>query len=217
MKFLNSLWINTKKLIFSGKFIFSAIIFAAFCFASKYINGEASPPTTIEFIFRFISNPEEYSHISAQDMFGYFDNSYWFSIIFPVLVSFAEITDFHDEWFSSAYYSSISRQGNLRFALSKTFSYAISGVLLTAFGIIVYGAVIFAVFPFSGDEIYVNFATEAVLKVLNLLALGAIYPLISVIIMMFLRDGFLSEHSAGDKLSCGKAGRNFRKNRLFRR
>lgn len=112
------------------------IMITALCFFSHSETGSANPPTLIEHTFDALTDGK--TLLTYQRVIGFFDNSYWFYIIAPVILSFSSVSDFSEEWFGGGFYLNIHRQQIFKYTVSKAFAYSLHSVLCFIFGVMLF-------------------------------------------------------------------------------
>ncbi len=188
---MNSFIANFKRAM-SAKAVFTALIVAGLCFCSSAITGENSPPTIAE----FMADTSRYNNIYFHNVAVWFDNSFWFNIILPVILSFPAVSDFYAEWFGGGYYSNISRQSVIKYAASKSAAYSLSAMLCFLTGGLIYLLAAAVFVPSAGAELVVafypnGFADFLTGKLLNYTAVCGIYPVFCVALLIIIKEKFL--------------------------
>lgn len=183
------------KRISMGKILLSVFIVTALCFFSHPPAYTANPPTLIELSVTALKG--ENLIYTYQDIIGWFDNSAWFYIILPVILSFPALSDFYEEWFGGGYYLNLSRQQVLSYVLSKSLACSLWAVICFAAGLTLFILPVLLLFPGADPEIAAaiypeGFFIHILSRMLNSSALAAAYPLICVISLILIKQKFLS-------------------------
>ena len=173
----------------------SACIVAVLCFFSHEPSFTAEPSTLLELTIDKIKvGSTVYSY---QDVIGWFDNSMWFYVILPVILSLPAVSDLSAEWFSSGYYFNIHRQSVFGYAAAKSLAYSLCSVICFLAGVMVFIVSALLVFPSADAEtislLYPDgFWLHILSRLLNSLALAATYPLICILAVILIKEKFLS-------------------------
>lgn len=167
----------------------------ALCFFSHVDTGARVPPTLIEQTFAALSQQKNMP--TYQQVIACFDNSYWFYIILPVILSVSAVSDLSEEWFGGGYYLNIHRQNIPRYTISKAGAYSLNSVICFIFGFVLFMLPVMIVFPSESAEslnsVYPEgFWLHILSRLSNSAALAAVYPLFCVAAVIIIRDKFLS-------------------------
>ena len=172
--------------------LLSAALVAILCFSSQAVTGDTEPPTMFELAVSSISGAEKFNYFLVLDCF---DNSYWFYIILPVILSFSAVSDFYEEWFGGGFYFSLPRCGITKYVLSKSLSVSAVSVGCFLAGVTIYCLVLLIFFP-NFEDTAALFTQGALVyfaaKICNIAAVIAVYPLICIVAVMCIKEKFLS-------------------------
>ena len=164
--------------------LLSAALVAILCFSSQAVTGDTEPPTMFELAVSSISGAEKFNYFLVLDCF---DNSYWFYIILPVILSFSAVSDFYEEWFGGGFYFSLPRCGITKYVLSKSLSVSAVSVGCFLAGVTIYCLVLLIFFP-NFEDTAALFPQGALVyfaaKICNIAAVIAVYPLICIVAVM---------------------------------
>lgn len=179
----------------NGKTLLSVFAVTALCFFSHIFSSEANPPTIFELMTSTLTGGK--NRCTCQDAVNYFDGSYWFYIVLPVILSAPAVSDFFGEWFSGRFYLNLCRRSVRGYAVSKTLAYSLNSVLSFAAGLILFIIPVMIIFPDElPDTLLVlypeGFWSAMLPRFLNTAAVTAVYPLFAVIITILIKEKFLA-------------------------
>ena len=177
--------------------LLSVFAVTALCFFSHMLTGGyENPPTLLELTAKAFAGNNKNGY-TLQQIISAFENSFWFYVALPVLVSMPAVSDFYDEWFGGGFFLNVHRQQIFRYCVSKSAAYALNAaaVFLAGFGI--FAAVVSAAFPSYDAEflsaVYPDgFFAFIAKRVLNVTAAGAVCPVVTVLILISIKEKFLA-------------------------
>lgn len=159
-------------------------------------NSYETPPTLIELTIKaFGGGAREYTR---ENILQFYDSSFWFYTVLPVIVSMPAVSDFYEEWFNNgAYYLNVHRQQIFKYSVSKVFAYALNASLTFLVGFSVFAAPVCMAFPGLDAEVLAirfpnGFFAFAAMRVLNVAAVSAACPIITILILIFIKEKFLA-------------------------
>lgn len=192
---MNTVLTNFKKLL-NVRTLFSVLAITLLCFFSHTINSDqTAPPTFLELAADALFKGK-CTH-TRQDIISDFDLSYWFYTVLPVLLSMPAVSDFYEEWFGGGFYLNVHRQQILKFSSSKCAVYSLTAAASFLIGAGLFCAAVSAVFPSAADayleRAYPNgFFAYMLPRLLNAAAAAAVCPLITVILLILIKEKFLA-------------------------
>lgn len=133
----------------------------------------------------------------ADRLFRNYSASEWFSVILPVLCAFPFYRVYITQTVSVRY-QYWSRLSVGEYTSAQFFSGFVSGFSVALGGILIYGGLMFALFPAAPalDEdmmIYIGLSNEEFIKkILNCCLAGGVFPIVSIVLRHFVRDDFLA-------------------------
>ena len=140
----------------------------------------------------------------AEIIFSKLNIQRWFVVLLPVLAGFPSIHIFFEEWFGGGYFFVIIREGRYRYASVKAVSAAICGGVSVFFGVVTYVLILYWHFPSLSQlpdemsyivDIYggpLGIFTAVGSEIGNIAAVAAMFPILSLILMVLLRQKFLA-------------------------
>lgn len=177
--------------------LLSVFAVTALCFFSHMLTGGyENPPTLLELTAKAFAGDNK-NNYTLQQIISAFENSFWFYVALPVVISMPAASDFYDEWFGGGFFLNVHRQQIFKYCVSKLAAYALNAtaVFLAGFGI--FSAVVSATFPSYDAEflaaVYPNgFFAFIAKRVLNVTAAGAVCPVVTVLILILIKEKFLA-------------------------
>lgn len=190
---MNTILTNFKRLL-NTRTLLCVFAVTALCFFSHLeAGGYENPPTLLELTARAFAGDNKHGYTFQQILSAY-DYSFWFYIVLPVVLSMPAVSDFYEEWFSGGHFLNVHRQQIFKYCAAKSAAYATNAaaVFLAGFGI--FAAVECAAFPLeSAAELDPFYAFPAVaMRLLNVTAAGALCPVITVLILIVIKEKFLA-------------------------
>ena len=190
---MKSFLTNFKRLL-NARTLLCVLAVTALCFFSHLeASGYENPPTLLELTARAFAGDNKFGYTFQQILSAY-DYSFWFYIVLPVVLSMPAVSDFHEEWFGGGFFLNVHRQQVFKYCAAKSAAYALNAaaVFLAGFGI--FAAAECAAFPIeSGAELNPFYSLPAVaMRVLNVTAAGALCPVITVLILIVIKEKFLA-------------------------
>ncbi len=183
------------KRIVNFRSLLTVLLITLLCFFSNIPSGASNPPTILEGTFSALIYGK--TIFARENIIEFFDNSYWFYIILPVILSFNAVADFYEEWFGGGFYLNIHRQQIVKYAASKALAYSLHSVLCFLVGTALFILPIMLIFPNEEAEnllaMYPNgFTALMTSKLLNSAVLAAIYPVFCILFVILIKEKFLS-------------------------
>lgn len=188
--------INFKKVMFIRSTLLSIFMTFGLCFFSHII-GSPNSLTHLELAVKILNGEKMTNSIFYQDIICWYDNSFWFYIVLPVILSLPAISDFCAEWFSGSIYLNISRQGITKYTVSKSCAYSLCSLVCFVVGIFVFILIVILIFPKANFE-YINklypngFWVCIFSRIMNSASVVTIYPLICIVSVIIIKERFLS-------------------------
>jgi hypothetical protein len=145
-----------------------------------------------------------------------FSESVWFPIVLPILATFPALSIFIEEWLDGKYYMTSYRYGNrFKYSLIKSIASNILSTLAVILGVFLYFGIVSIVFPsfkeystvLENDTFYYkieyyNYIGDQtrplgriltlLVKVLSCSLVGTIFPIVSIVLYILLKDRFLA-------------------------
>ena len=164
------------------------------CFCSHMeTGGYENPPTLLELTARAFAGDNKHGYTFQQILSAY-DYSFWFYIVLPVILSMPAVSDFYEEWFGGGFFLNVHRQQIFKYCAAKSAAYALNAaaVFLAGFGI--FAAAVCCAFPIeSAAELNSYNSLPAIaMRILNVNAAGALCPVITVLILIVIKEKFLA-------------------------
>lgn len=130
---------------------------------------------------------------SSEAIFANFDNSLWYVIVLPIISAFPIVYNFSDEWFGDNYIMTLSRVGYKKYVFGKLLSAFLTGALTAIIGIMVYGAIVYGIFPsadsFDSERIAIYLI---IAKIINNALVCGMYAALSILVCLVLKDKFFT-------------------------
>ena len=202
---MNALIKDVKQNIFSPKFIIGALLIFLLCLMSDAPAVSARVPLSVfdEITkMRYDVWLDKGIQFSSLSVFFGFDNSVWYSIVFPVIAAFPVIYNFSDEWFGDNYIMSLSRCGYKKYTIGKFVSAFITGMMTAVCGLLLFGLTVFAVFPSSSEfggaqqlflsGVYSEPLNAVIAKALNSALVCGACAVLSLFLCLVIRDKFFT-------------------------
>lgn len=192
---MNIILTNFKKIL-NVRTLFSVLAITLLCFFSHTLNSDqTAPPTFLELTADALFKGK--CNITRQEIISDFDLSYWFYTVLPVILSMPAVSDLYEEWFGGGFYLNVHRQQIFKYSVSKCAVYSVTAAASFLIGVGLFCAVISAVFPNAADarlewEYPNGFFAYMLPRLLNAAAAAAICPLITVIILILIKEKFLA-------------------------
>lgn len=177
--------------------LLSAIAVTALCFFSHMLTGDyENPPTQLELTAKAFAGDNKNGY-TLQQIISAFENSFWFYIALPVVISLPAVSDFYDEWFGGGFFLSVHRQQIFKYCVSKSAAYALNAAAVFLVGFGIFSAVVSAAFPSCDAELLTalypdSFFMYIAERVLNVTAVGAVCPVVTVLILILIKEKFLA-------------------------
>lgn len=184
-KLFRNIKIDLNKSIFSFGFAICIIVTFLLCFTSViYTDGRTGREYSV---FQIIIDMQKFRHISldAESVFRA-SVSHYLTIFLPVLSALPYVTFFCSERVSGCIRMSISRSGKLPYYTAKFISAAISGGFAVMMGYILYGFVIYNIFP-SNSASLIGFLKLS----FGMLLYGAISVLPAFFLSAFIKNKYI--------------------------
>lgn len=177
--------------------LLSVFAVAALCFFSHLLTGGyENPPTLLELTAGAFAGDNKNGY-TLQQIISAFENSFWFYVALPVMLSMPAVSDFYDEWSGGGFYLNVHRQQIFKYCVSKSAAYALNAaaVFLAGFGI--FAAAVSLAFPSYDAEFLAavypgGFFAFIAKRVLNVTAAGAVCPVVTVLILILIKEKFLA-------------------------
>lgn len=192
---MNTVLTNLKRVL-NLRTLLSVLAVTALCFFSHIITFDYdTPPTLIELTLNALFKNEQL--YTRQDIVSNFDTSYWFYIVLPVIVSMPAVADFYEEWFGGGFYLNVHRQQIFKYCVSKSVVYSINAAMILFVGAGLFIIPVTLVFPGESvsvlSEIYPDgFSVYMLMRLLNAAAAAAVCPLVTIIILILIKEKFLA-------------------------
>lgn len=188
---------NFKRMI-NARTLLCVIAVTLLCFFSHdpMSNSYETPPTLIELTAKAFGG--ETGIYTREDILRYFDSSFWFYIVLPVIVSMPAVSDFYDEWFNNgAYYFNVHRQQIPKYCVAKSFAYALNAAIIFLVGFAVFAAPVYFAFPaLDAESLAMSFPDGFFAffagRVLNVAAVSAVCPLVTILVLILIKEKFLA-------------------------
>lgn len=149
MKFLRTLRCDLEKTIVNPGFLGAVILISVLCFtASAYSDVETGKTYSVfEAIFNLDRGVIQADYtLSNVEVFSYALSGY-ITMFLPIIVAFPFMVSFCAERNSGFMRYTITRTGQIRYCASKFMASFLSGGLVTLFGVLLYGMIVWNVFP----------------------------------------------------------------------
>lgn len=187
---------DLKKNIFSPKFLFSFLILTMLCLLSDAPTVSARQPFSVfDEIVKFRRDVwmKQGYLFSSEAIFVNFDNSLWYVIVLPIISAFPIVYNFSDEWFGDNYIMTLSRVGYKKYVFGKLFSAFITGALTAVIGIMLYGAIVYSIFP-PADSFDSEGTSQSLIiaKIINNALVCGMYAALSILVCLVLKDKFFT-------------------------
>lgn len=192
---MNTFFVDLKK-IFNFRILLSVLAVTALCFFSHLTAFDhGTQPTLLELTANALFKNERL--YTCQEIVSNFDTSYWFYIALPVVVSMPTVIDFYEEWFGGRFYLNLHRQKIIGYCVSKTAAYSITAAAIFLIGVALFIFPVSLIFPSEStvflNEIYPSgFFMYMLARLSNAAAAAAVCPLVTVIILILIKEKFLS-------------------------
>lgn len=182
--------LNTRTLL-------SVAAMTALCFFSHMLSDDSKiPPTLLELTAKAFAG-ENTKRYTSQQIISAFDGSFWFYVVLPVILSMPAVSDLYDEWFGGGFFLNVHRQQIFGYCVSKSAAYSLNAaaVFLAGFGI--FAVIVCLAFPSYDPEFLAaaypaGFFAFIAKRVLNVTAAGAICPVVTVLILIPIKENFLA-------------------------
>lgn len=190
---MNTFLTNFKRLLNARTILCAAAVTLLCFFSHMETGGYENPPTLLELTALAFAGDNKFGY-TFQRILSAYDYSFWFYIVLPVILSMPAVSDFHEEWFGGGFFLNVHRQQIFKYCAAKSAAYALNAaaVFLAGFGI--FAAAEFAAFPIeSAAELDPFYSFPAVaMRILNVTAAGALCPVITVLILIVIKEKFLA-------------------------
>lgn len=178
--------VNLKKISLARTILCAAAV-TLLCFLSAIeTGGFVNPPTILELTVKALGG-ENKRGFTALEIITAHDYSFWFYIVLPVILSMPAVSDFAEEWFGGGFFTNISRQQITRYCAAKTFAYAANATLIYLAGFALFSGIVCLAFPIEHET-----SNGIAMRILNATATGSICPIITVLILILIREKFLA-------------------------
>lgn len=193
---MNAFFTSFKRTL-NPRTLLSVFAVTALCFFSHMLTGGyENPPTLLDLTAKAFAGDNKNGY-TLQQIISAFDLSFWFYVSLPVILSMPAVSDLYDEWFGGGFFLNVHRQQIFRYCVSKCAAYALNAaaVFLAGFGI--FSAVVSAAFPSYDAEFLAmvypdGFFAFISMRVLNVTAAGAVCPVVTVLILIPIKEKFLA-------------------------
>lgn len=193
---INAFLTNFKRML-NARTILCAAAVTLLCFFSHdpTSNSYETPPTLIELTIKAFGGVREYTR---ENILRFYDSSFWFYTVLPVIVSMPAVSDFYEEWFNSgAYYFNVHRQQIPKYCVSKAFAYSLNASLIFLAGFAVFAAPVCLAFPgLDAESLSLSypdgFFAFIAARVLNVAAVSAVCPLVTILVLILIKEKFLA-------------------------
>lgn len=183
---MKSFMTNFKRLL-NARTLLCVFAVTALCFFSHLeAGGYENPPTLLELTARAFAGDNKHGY-TALEIISAHDYSFWFYIVLPVILSMPSVSDFAEEWFGGGFFTNVSRQQIARYCAAKTFAYAVNAALIYLAGFALFSGLVCLAFPIEYDT-----SNGIAMRILNATATGSICPIITVLILILIREKFLA-------------------------
>lgn len=202
---MKAFFVDLKKNIFSPKFIISILLMVLLCLLADAPTVSAREPLSIfdEIIKMrkeiWFDKGTDFSSIAISYRF---DNSLWYNIVLPIIAAFPVVYNFSDEWFGDNYIMTLSRCGYKKYTFAKFSAAFITGFLIAAIGIAMFGIIICGIFPSLNefgegaswyyDSAYKSAGYAVAAKIINNSLVCGIYAFLALFICLVLKDKFFT-------------------------
>lgn len=189
---MNAFLTNFKRLL-NARTLLCVVAVTALCFFSHMeTGGYENPPTLLELTARAFAGDNKFDYTFQQILSAY-DYSFWFYIVLPVVLSMPAVSDFYEEWLNGGFYFNVHRQQILKYCAAKSAAYALNAAAVFLAGIGIFAAVELAAFPIESVELDSFYSFPAIaMRLLNVTAAGALCPVITVLILIVIKEKFLA-------------------------
>lgn len=190
---MNAFLTNFKRLLNTRTLLCAAAV-TLLCFFSHMEAGSyENPPTLLELTARALAGDNKYGY-TLQEILSVFDYSFWFYIVLPVILSMPAVSDFYEEWFGGGYFLNVHRQQIFKYCAAKSLAYALNATAVFLAGFGVFATAVCCAFPVESGELANPYSslTAIEMRILNVTAAGALCPIITVLILIIIREKFLA-------------------------
>lgn len=194
---MNSFLTNFRRTLNARTFLCAAAV-TLLCFFSHDItaNSYENPPTLFELTAKAFAGSSAHEY-NREYILQFFDSSFWFYTVLPVIVSMPAVSDFYEEWFGGGFFLNVHRQQIFKFSVSKSLAYALNAAAVFAAGFAVFAAPVCLAFPSLDAELLTEvypggFAAFLAERVLNVAAVSAVCPIITILILIVIKEKFLA-------------------------
>lgn len=197
MKTINSINIELKKIFNGISFYISVLIKTILCFTSVVFVTSSQSFSVIN-AWLTVDNNIIKSNITFSS-FNIFlcGSGSWLSMFIPMVAAFPFVSLFCDEKSGGAIRISIVRQGRRRYNLSKYISGIVSGGCAVALGYIIYGVIVYVMFPslsqYNCTDIFTKYGISVVIigKIFSMFLYGILSSIMALLFSSFIRNKYL--------------------------